>query len=128
MVSGSLDKSILLWDIHTGDITGKIEGHTDRVRCVTFNPKDDSKIASASADNTVRVWDAVTGTQLLMLRGHTNNVWSVSWSPDGRYLVSGSSDTSVRVWDCEKIFKIDKSSLPSSPNSSVPELSSSVVL
>jgi WD40 repeat protein len=30
---------------------------------------------------------------------HVDEVWAVTFSPDGRRIVSGSRDTSVRVWD-----------------------------
>jgi len=41
----------------------------------------------------------LTGEVQNMLKGHTNSVRSVSFSPDGRRIVSGSDDNSVRVWD-----------------------------
>ena len=36
---------------------------------------------------------------LLSLRGHVGSVYQVAWSADSRLLVSGSSDSTLKVWD-----------------------------
>jgi uncharacterized protein with WD repeat len=41
----------------------------------------------------------VLQTQARVLEGHTRFVNAVAFSPDGQYIVSGSDDITVRVWD-----------------------------
>lgn len=36
---------------------------------------------------------------LTSLRGHVGPVYQVAWSADSRLLVSGSSDSTLKVWD-----------------------------
>jgi WD40 repeat protein len=50
-------------------------------------------------ENEVKVWDAASGRQLVTLRGHTGPVYCVAFSPDGKRLVTGSQDGTLRVWD-----------------------------
>ena len=38
-------------------------------------------------------------TPLATYRGHFKEVYTVSWSPDGKYIASGSGDETVQVWD-----------------------------
>ncbi|KAG6328237.1 hypothetical protein ID866_10852, partial [Astraeus odoratus] len=101
IVSGSLDKTIRVWDAHTGSQLGSpIEGHTNVVWSVAFSPDGSRWIASGSLDNTIRVWDAHTGSQIgSPFEGHTSGVFSVTFSPDDSWIVSGSRDQTIRVWD-----------------------------
>ena len=45
------------------------------------------------------LWDVQTGERLRDLAGHTNVVTAVAISPDGRTVLTGSADYSLRVWD-----------------------------
>jgi WD40 repeat protein len=36
-----------------------------------------------------------------MLQGHDNIVYSIAFSPDGKYLASGSADNTVKLWGVE---------------------------
>ena len=40
-------------------------------------------------------------SKTLTLKGHTSIVYSASFSPDGKRIVSGSCDATVRIWDAE---------------------------
>jgi len=40
------------------------------------------------------------------LKGHTGAVYAVQFSHDGRFLVSGSFDKSVRVWDTTNLSEV----------------------
>ena len=35
------------------------------------------------------------------LTGHSGSVWSVAYSPDGKHIVSGSWDRTVKIWDAQ---------------------------
>jgi serine/threonine protein kinase len=41
----------------------------------------------------------VSDQSIMTLRGHTREVRSVAFSPDGKRIVSGSRDTTIKVWD-----------------------------
>jgi WD40 repeat protein len=59
----------------------------------------------SAAGPTVQVrevdWDARTYRDFRTLKGHVRYVWKVAFSPDGRYLATGSWDSTIKVWDLQ---------------------------
>ncbi|HEY5731646.1 MAG TPA: WD40 repeat domain-containing protein, partial [Anaerolineales bacterium] len=55
------DKSIILWDVVTGQSIGPpLTGHTSFINSLAFSP-DGQLLASGSNDNTIIIWDVVDG-------------------------------------------------------------------
>src|SRR6266568_3176284 len=97
LASGSLDKTVQVWDVSTGRLLLDYTGHADIVRAVAWSP-DGTRLASASFDKTVQVWNPNMGQTLYSYRGHTAAVITIAWSSDSQRIVSGSLDRSVREW------------------------------
>jgi WD40 repeat protein len=50
-------------------------------------------------EETTHVFDSTTGTELRTLRGHQGSVSAIAFSHDGKRLATGSTDTTVLIWN-----------------------------
>lgn len=75
-----------------------LRGHEKEVFTCQWAPGGQSILASASIDTTVKLWDVETGRLLHNLSKHKEPVYSLAFSPDGRYVASGSGDQRVIIW------------------------------
>jgi len=98
VVSASDDRTLKVWDLHTGKELWTLKGHSERVRAVAVTP-DGQQVVSASNDKTLKVWDLDTGKKVRTLEGHSERVRTVAVTPNGQQVVSGSHDRTLRVWD-----------------------------
>jgi len=126
LVSGSADKTLRAWDVQGGKLLGKIDGPVESKAVALV--MGETQIASGDADNMVRIWPlpgspviadpakkegekkegdkkevAATGPKPLKeLKGHTGPITSmVVVGNDGKALLTGSVDGTVRHWNVE---------------------------
>ena len=72
IVSGSLDKTIRLWDLQGNAIGQPFQGHEYSVKSVAFSP-DGTRIVSGSDDKTIRLWTISYKTQITFVSQKIQN-------------------------------------------------------
>jgi len=109
IVSASGDGTLRMWDPDTGETIRVLEGDSPAVWGCAVAP-DGSFIVSAAwggkrqgskyyGPKLLRTWDPETGEMLVTLLGHRAPVNGCAVAPDGGYIVSASTDRTLRIWD-----------------------------
>src|SRR5262249_41083037 len=102
LLTGSLDKTVKVWDVAGGKELRTLAAHDDWVLSVAVS-RDGRFFVSGSKDRTARVWDLRTWKPLHTLRG-PSPVEGVGISPDGKTIATAGwgvagSPGPLRLWD-----------------------------
>lgn len=89
----------------TASSAKSVDGHSDAINAISFNPASEYVLATGSADSSIGIWDLRNlKSKLHALVGHADSVTSLSWHPfEESILGSASYDRRICFWDLSRI-------------------------
>ncbi len=98
--------NVYYWNLKTGQLRVQETEHWGAVTSVDYTPDSKQVITlGRHTDANLRLVDVATGVVQRRLQGHRLCGASVRVSPNGRYVVSGSDDETIRLYDLRKTYQ-----------------------
>lgn len=95
-LSASDDKTLKLWELTTGRCVRTIEGHTTYAATAVYSGE---RYCLLFGGSPVKLWDVGSDRVIRTLEGHQAWVRSAEFNADGRFVLSGSDDTTLKLWE-----------------------------
>ena len=97
LVTAAMDGRVRLWAFGKRKLLATLR--TPAVVHQLEQQRESGLVAAACRDNVVRLLDPDARRVVRAFSGHAGAITDMAWSPDSRWLVTASMDTTVRTWD-----------------------------
>lgn len=77
-------------------------------RCIAIHPHQ-AVMAVGYSDHAIRIFDLEQKKLLQTIEAHQGSVFALRYSPDGRYLLSGSRDAHLKIWNVAQSYALHQS-------------------
>lgn len=100
LASASQDRTVKIWDVATGRRLYTLSDALDGLTSVAYSPSGD-QVAAVGYDKTIYIWRLAEddGHLSQSLIADEESLLALVWSPDGKIIVTASSDGSIRFRD-----------------------------
>ncbi|MEQ8302576.1 MAG: WD40 repeat domain-containing protein [Cyclobacteriaceae bacterium] len=101
------DGSVYVVDMNSWRIIHRLEHAQSSARCIAINLAR-MEMAVGYSDNAIRVFSLVDYQLTKSLNKHQNSVFSVAYDSSGRFLLSGSRDAHLKIWDSTSGYSLEE--------------------
>ncbi|CAB4253915.1 similar to Saccharomyces cerevisiae YPR178W PRP4 Splicing factor, component of the U4/U6-U5 snRNP complex [Maudiozyma barnettii] len=99
VATGGGDGLINIWDIRNTKKASEILAHKNIVTDISVTHDEAPFLISCGYDKTINIYSADNWAKINTLVGHADKVLTANISKDGKYIVSGGWDRSVKLWE-----------------------------
>lgn len=101
------DGTLSVWSINDFSLVTALKLCDKKIRSIQFNTVL-KEAAIGCGDGSIRIFDMDTFEEKKILQGHVDDfsVNAVCYHPNGKYLLSGSRDAYLNVWDIENDYAL----------------------
>jgi WD40 repeat protein len=105
VISASVNGKIKLWDIKGKGLERGVFYHDSEVRCLAVDPNSNT-LASGDVEGYIKLWNlgSLSDQPIKIIRQNQQTINSLAFSSDGKRLVSGANNGTIKIWDT-KIWK-----------------------
>lgn len=98
VATGSEDTTIRLWKIDTGAEISIFTGHQKSVESIAFHPHQSGLLFSGDRASNLKLSQVQPASELISIDTQQGKINCLAISPDGKLIVSGGSDKTIKVW------------------------------
>ena len=101
LLSASMDKTIRIWDVHTGKFQRVLKGHHKGVRSLAYS-NHYRVLVSAGFDYKACVWNPFVERLTFRLQGHAAPLRTVDIADQTHQIITADDVGIVKIWDMRK--------------------------
>lgn len=105
ILTGSGDSTCALWNVECGTLIQSFHGHNEDVLSLDVSPSETGNtFVSVGCDKRALIWDTRVGhcgqnQYIQSFKAHCSDINTVKFFPSGDSIVTGSDDTTCRLYD-----------------------------
>ncbi|KAI0681581.1 WD40-repeat-containing domain protein [Earliella scabrosa] len=110
LATGSNDEEIIIWQVHGGVKMRTIKNGVP-IHALGYTP-DGSMLIAGGYDGSLSIYNAETYEPMATIRKHFAVITFIVFSPDGRFMATGGTESEAHVWELASLGQgVPKSSL-----------------